>query len=123
MDPELCIIIPAYNEAEHLERVVSEMTATLRGAGVSHEVRVVDNGSSDGTLSLVKRLAAEDSNVTYVHLEKNQHYGGGVLAGLRDARGAVIGWADADGQVDPKDIVRLYNKMKGEGNQLGKAVR
>jgi len=46
-----------------------------------------------------------------------------VLEGLKGARGAVIGWADADGQVDPKDIVRLYSKMMEEGKELGKAVR
>src|SRR5258708_7835593 len=103
--PELSIVVPAFNEADHLESVINEMASVLDASGIAYEIRVVNNGSTDGSAVVLEKLKILNPRIVPLHLKKNQHYGGGILAGLEGATGSVIGWADADGQVDPRDIV------------------
>jgi len=72
---------------------------------------------------VLEKLRGENSRIMQVRLEANQGYGGGILRGLRDAPGAVLGWVHADGQASPQDIVNLYRKMHETGCELAKAVR
>ncbi|MDP3645528.1 MAG: glycosyltransferase family 2 protein [bacterium] len=121
--PELSIVITAYNEASHLESVIVGMARVFQEAHIDYEIRIVDNGSSDGTGTVVKKLTAQDPRIVGVALAVNKGYGGGILAGLEGARGTVVGWAHADGQADPNDVVRLYRKMRSEHRELGKTAR
>ena len=120
---ELSIIIPAYNEAVHLEEVISRLARTLDGSGIDYEIRIVNNGSRDGTKAIIEKLGRDFPRIIGIDLEKNQGYGGGIIAGLSGARGAVVGWTHADGQADPEDVIRLYKKMRSESCELGMAVR
>ena len=120
---ELSIVVPAYNEGHHLEDVILEMSRALALSGITYEICIVDNGSRDNTAEVIGKLERSDPNITHVHFKDNQRYGGGILAGLAIVRGDVIGWAHADGQADPNDIVRIYRKMRSENRELGKAVR
>ncbi|HCM43457.1 MAG: Glycosyl transferase family 2 [Candidatus Kaiserbacteria bacterium GW2011_GWC2_49_12] len=120
---ELSIIVPAYNEANHLEAVISEMSDVFDAAHLDYEILIVNNGSRDSTGEVMEKLQARNPRITRLYLRENQQYGGGILAGLEKARGATIGWAHADGQANPEDIVRLYREMKTKGYEIGKAVR
>src|SRR4051812_7037103 len=120
--PELSLVIPAYNEAVHLEAVVAEITRALEDAGINYQICIVNNGSTDDTAAVIQKIKSENSKVTTVHLEKNQHYGGGILAGLEVGKGTTLGWIHADGQANPKDLVRMYKGMRESGRELGKAV-
>jgi len=121
--PELSVVIPAYNEAKHLEAVVTEMEHVFNEAHLNYEILIVNNGSRDRTEEVIQQLHARNTRVSGVSLNENQFYGGGILAGLAKVRGTVIGWVHADGQADPDDIVRLYKGMRTSGKQIGKAVR
>lgn len=121
--PELSVIIPAYNEARHLGEVVRGMARVLEESGIDYELRVVNNGSRDNTGAVIDELCDENSRIKPVPLAVNQGYGGGILAGLRDAQGDILSWIHADGQADPHDIVDIYRAMKKQGRELGKAVR
>ena len=121
--PELSIVIPAYNEATHLQAVITEMVRVLDNSGIAYEVCIVNNGSTDNTSFVVSELEKKHATVTHVYLEKNQQYGGGIAAGLAAAHGEVLGWVHADGQANPEDIVRLYLAMRAEGCDLAKAIR
>lgn len=123
MAPELSIVVPAYNEGEHLASVIAEMADVFGKAGLDYEVVVVDNGSRDNTGEIIDGISRANSRIRTLHLEENRKYSGGILAGLAEARGSVMGWAHADGQADPKDIVRLYRAMREQGCELAKAVR
>lgn len=120
---ELSVIIPAYDEGEHLEGVISEMAEAFNASGIYYEILIVNNGSRDNTGEIIQKLQAKDPRISHVGLAENQKYGGGILAGFKEARGAIIGWAHADGQADPEDIVRLYREMKAKGCEISKAVR
>jgi len=121
--PELSIVIPAYNEAEHLEAVVTEMEHVFNAAHLNYEILIVNNGSRDRTDEVIQQLRARNTRVSSVSLHENQSYGGGILAGLAKVKGTVIGWVHADGQANPDDIVRLYKGMQTSGKQISKAVR
>ncbi len=121
--PELSVVVPAYNEAAHIEGVITEMENVFDAAGIEYEILIVNNGSRDDTEKVIGKLQARNPRIARLYLEQNQQYGGGILAGLEKARGSTIGWAHADGQADPEDIVRIYRDMKAKGYELGKAVR
>lgn len=121
--PKLSIVVPAFNEASHLETVITEMDQALGMSGIEYEICIVNNGSTDATESVISKIKIEHPRVNHIFLQHNQQYGGGVLAGLQSVKGETLGWMHADGQADPEDLVRLYKKMQKEGCELGKAVR
>lgn len=123
MNPEISIVIPAYNEGEHLAAVVAEMADVFKSAALNYEIVLVDNGSRDQTGAIIDLLAKGSARIHALHLAENRKYSGGILAGLAEARGEVLGWAHADGQADPKDIVRLYQTMRAQKCELAKAIR
>ncbi|MBI4087901.1 glycosyltransferase family 2 protein [Candidatus Kaiserbacteria bacterium] len=121
--PELSVVVPAYNEAAHLEAVIAEMESVFDASHIDYEIIIVNNGSRDNTGEVIEKIHVHNPRITGLNLKVNQHYGGGVLAGVEKARGEVIGWTHADGQANPEDVVRLYGEMKEKGYEVGKAVR
>lgn len=124
--PSLGLAVPLYDEAPLVERVTADLVNALDATGAHWRLALVDNGSLDGTGSLVDRLASADERVLAVHLPRNAGYGGGILAGIAALREAidpdVLGWAWGDGQVDPRVIGPLYRAC-AEGAPLAKACR
>lgn len=123
MTPELSIVVPAYNEGEHLAGVIAEMVNVFDKEGLNYEIIIVNNGSKDNTDAIIDSLARGNPRIHAVHLEQNRKYSGGILAGLTEASGEVMGWSHADGQADPKDIVQLYRAMREQKCGLAKAIR
>src|SRR5690606_30124364 len=68
--PDLAVVIPAYNEEGALARTVDQLANVLRGAGIDHELIVVDDGSKDSTSEI-----AETLDVTLVRHHVNRGYG------------------------------------------------
>jgi len=95
------VILPTYNEAENLERIVA---ATLEHLPKSRHILIVDDNSPDGTGELADRLAASDEDVSVLHRQRKEGLGPAYLAGFRIAleAGAVrIVEMDADFSHDP----------------------
>jgi glycosyltransferase involved in cell wall biosynthesis len=91
----ISIIIPAYNEAERIQRVVQE---TLP---FGHEVIVVDDGSQDNTFDLAQGAGAR------VVRQENSGYIAAIKRGFQEAKGDILVTMDADGEHHPLDIQRL----------------
>ncbi len=87
--------MPAYNEAEMLERSVGDVVDGLRAVGRPFEILVVENGSRDGTAAIADRLATEVPEVGALHLP-DADYGAALRAGLLAARGDVVVIFDVD---------------------------
>ncbi len=94
----LSVVIPAYNEAASIERVLAKVGAQLPDA----ELIVVDDASRDETAALATRAGA-----TVVRQPYNKGNGAAVKAGIRAATGEVVLLLDADGQHDPTDLPRV----------------
>jgi undecaprenyl-phosphate 4-deoxy-4-formamido-L-arabinose transferase len=105
--PEISLVVPVFNEERTLEEVLRRATATLEELGKPFEVIVVDDGSRDGTWTIVERLAAADSRVRAVRFKRNFGQHPAMHAGLVRARGAVVVTMDADLQNAPEDLPRL----------------
>jgi dolichol-phosphate mannosyltransferase len=108
--PGTWLILPTYNEAENLERIVRASLPELAEAAPEHHVLVVDDGSPDGTGQIADRLAAELDAVEVLHRSSKQGLGRAYLAGFEHAlaRGAeLLIEMDADFSHDPRDLPRL----------------
>ncbi len=122
-DPSLALAIPLYDEEGNVERVARELLDTFRTAGVPLTLLLVDNGSRDGTRSLVQRLERAEPEVRGVYLDTNAGYGGGILAGMREADADVVGYMWGDAQVAADDVIRVYRRLVVDGADLAKARR
>lgn len=101
---KISLIIPVYNEEENLRDLYLEVTKALAGLDRAWEMVLVDDGSSDASLSIIRELAAEDPRVRFVAFARNCGQSAAFAAGFRYAGGDVVVTLDADLQNDPSDI-------------------
>ncbi len=109
----ISIISPVYNEAENLEELCNRITSAVKKEEVDYEVIFVDNGSTDRSLDVIKKLRKSDAKVKYVSLSRNFGHQGGIVAGLSSASGDAVISLDADLQHPPELIPELIRKWKG----------
>ena len=105
--PDLSIVIPAYNEERRLEPTLRAYLAYCRRRRLDVELIVVDDGSTDGTTALVERLAGEFAELRLIRLAENQGKGYAVRSGVVNARGRNLLFADADGATPIEELERL----------------
>jgi dolichol-phosphate mannosyltransferase len=101
------IVIPAFNEAENLEPLYAEIVAVMQDVEGGFEIIFVDDGSTDETGSVIRRLSRADDAVRAVLLRSNCGKTAALDAGFHAADGKFIVMMDADRQNDPRDIPRL----------------
>ncbi len=121
--PQFSLVLPLYNEAESVERVVTELESHLAARGWPHEILLVVNGSLDGTGAACAALAARFPACRVVTVAVNTGYGNGVLAGLDAARGTWVGFMAGDGQIAPDDACRVIEAALAGTHDLVKAAR
>ena len=123
----LSIIVPARDEAESLPQLVEEIARAFRpkvGSGLDgFEVVVVDDGSTDATGAVLRRLGAEHPELRPIALARNVGQSGATAAGFRAARGDWLAMLDADLQNDPADLARLWDALPGHDAALGWRVK
>ena len=91
----ISVVMPAFNEADFLERAVTDVAAGLAGGNHDAEVLIVENGSTDGTADLARRLARDVPGVRAMSLPAAD-YGAALRAGFLAARGDVVANFDVD---------------------------
>ncbi|MFJ6617522.1 polyprenol monophosphomannose synthase [Kitasatospora sp. NPDC091335] len=115
---KVLVIIPTYNEAENVERIVGR----VRAAVPEVHVLVADDNSPDGTGELADKLAVEDPNVQVLHRKGKEGLGAAYLAGFRwgiDNGYDVLVEMDADGSHQPEELDRLLGALRGADLVLG----
>ena len=108
----ISMVIPAYNEIESLDPLLAELRRALAAVPGSHEIVLVDDGSTDGTDRRIAEEARRDPAIRAVLLEKNAGQSAALAAGLSRARGEIIVTLDADLQNDPADLPRLLAALE-----------
>jgi glycosyltransferase involved in cell wall biosynthesis len=112
---QLSLIIPCYNEADNLERLLQACAPHFHKDDA--EVILVNNGSTDHSATILAELLPHHPYARSVEVPINQGYGFGILAGLKVARGKYIGWTHADLQTDPKDALQALTVIKYQGDR------
>ncbi|OGG43085.1 hypothetical protein A2841_01520 [Candidatus Kaiserbacteria bacterium RIFCSPHIGHO2_01_FULL_48_10] len=112
----ISVVIPVYNERESVQPLFDELEGVLRGIGKSYEIIFVDDGSTDGTLEVLKELP----NVGVVSFARNSGKSKALEAGFTESRGDVVLTLDGDLQDDPKEIPRFLAEIeKGSALVVG----
>ncbi len=94
----ISVVMPAFNECEGLPVVIAKVAEAFQGLGVSFEVIVVDDGSTDGTRLSMQDVCAVDHHVRYLRLSRNFGKEAALTAGLAAAGGDAVIIMDSDGQ-------------------------
>ncbi len=109
--PEISVVIPVFNEAPNVKAVVQRTVAALEPVGRSFEIVMVDDGSTDESLAVLKAMQAEEPRLRIVRLMRNFGQTPAIYAGLAHARGAYIATIDADLQNPPEELPRFIEKL------------
>ncbi len=110
---KISLIIPVYNEEENIRDLYLEVVRSLCGLDCEWEIVLVDDGSIDSSLAVIRALADSDPRVRFLSFAKNCGQSAAFAAGFRFASGDVIVTLDADLQNDPADIpamLQIYSQ-------------
>src|SRR5215216_3866419 len=110
--PEVSVFLPVYNEEPNLRPLHAKLDEALKALGRSAEIVYVDDGSTDGSLKILREIAPMDPRVRVVALRRNYGQTAAMAAGIDAATGKVLIPMDADLQNDPADITRLLHKLE-----------
>ncbi|MEY3144046.1 MAG: hypothetical protein RLY21_2539 [Planctomycetota bacterium] len=114
---EISVVAPMYNEEGCVEEFLRRTDAALRELGVTHEILVVSDGSTDGTERLLREGAKRYPSLRVIFLARNVGQCSALYAGIQASRGRVVVVTDGDLQHRPEDIRLLFDKLN-EGYTL-----
>jgi dolichol-phosphate mannosyltransferase len=120
--PLLSVVAPVYNEVECLAALHHRLSEALREIDGEYELLFVDDGSIDGSLELLRRLADADPHVGYLSFSRNFGHEAATTAGLNRARGQTVVLIDADLQ-DPPELIPEMLSLWMQGNDVVYAQR
>jgi len=110
--PAFTIVVPFHNECGNLEEFYQRLKHVVERIGRPYELVFVDDGSDDGTFTIMERLKAEDPLLRVVKFRWNFGQTAALAAGCEVARGEIIITMDGDLQHNPADIPRFLAKMQ-----------
>jgi dolichol-phosphate mannosyltransferase len=110
--PALSLVVPVFNEREVLPELCRRVDAAMREAGASHELILVNDGSTDGSWQVILSLSCEDRRIKAVKLSRNFGHQVAIVAGLHASTGDAVVVMDADLQDPPEVIGDLYRKFR-----------
>lgn len=115
MNKKISIVIPLLNEAENIPILYERLKRAV--AGLRYEIIFIDDGSTDNTIQLLRKIIDNDSSVKVIRLRKN--FGKAVVysTGFQEAKGDILVTVDGDLQDDPEEIPRFLQKLE-EGYDL-----
>ncbi len=121
--PDLSIVVLFYDEEPNVAPAISDIDESLSREGVDYQIVAVNNGSSDRTGEILEELRSANPRITVCTVIPNQGYGWGVISGLQQARGQILGYMWGDCQVEARWLVEIYRHLRETPEQLCKARR
>jgi undecaprenyl-phosphate 4-deoxy-4-formamido-L-arabinose transferase len=115
----LSLVIPVYNEEVNLRELIERCTKTCQGIGKSYEIVLVDDGSRDKSVEMIKQASDEYPEVVGVLLNRNYGQHSAVMAGLAQAHGDVVVTLDADLQNPPEEVPKLLAEIDKGADVVG----
>lgn len=116
--PQISVVLPIFNEVESLPHLLKQIAEVLQASPYhDYEIIAVDDGSTDGSVELLKELALRRTDLKAILLRRNYGQTAAMAAGFHHCQGQIIVTLDSDLQNDPADIPRLIAKLE-EGYDL-----
>ena len=115
---DISVVIPLYNEEESLPELSAWIKRVMDTNGFTYEVLFIDDGSTDRSLDVIRKLAAADDHIHAVSFSRNYGKSPALDTGFRRAKGDVVITMDADLQDSPDEIPELYRMIREEGYDL-----
>ncbi|MEP6754798.1 MAG: dolichyl-phosphate beta-glucosyltransferase [Chthonomonadales bacterium] len=112
LTPHLSIVVPAYNEIDRIGGSLKRMMEYFDAQSYAYEILVIDDGSTDGTLDLVKSLAGDHEQVSAFHYDGNRGKGYAVRYGILRSKGKFILFSDADLATPIEEVEHLFEGIK-----------
>jgi glycosyltransferase involved in cell wall biosynthesis len=107
--PDISVVIPVYNEEKNLSILIPHIVDVLKPLDKKFEILLIDDGSTDKSLDIIKELCSKFMEVRYIKFIKNAGQSAAFDAGFRNALGETVVTLDADLQNDPNDIPKLLS--------------
>jgi polyisoprenyl-phosphate glycosyltransferase len=117
--PDASVVLPCYNERDHVELEIKRIRAAFDAAGMRHEIICVDDGSTDGTREVLQAIPG----IRVILLPRNQGSGTARRIGTQQARGGVVVWTDADMTYPNERIPELVRQLDDTYDQVVGARR
>ena len=115
---DISVVVPLYNEAESLPELFSWIKRVMEANGFTYEVIFVNDGSTDGSVSVIKEMAEANPEIRLISFARNYGKSPALNEGFRKAQGDVVITMDADLQDSPDEIPDLYRMITEEGYDL-----
>lgn len=118
---QVSLVVPFFNEEECAAQVVDDLVAAFEESGMSYELILVNNGSTDKTCHILDRYKAP--HIQVIHKVVNEPFGGAIIDGMAVARGEYLGFTWGDGQAKACDIVSLAKEAERKEIAFVKGTR
>ncbi len=115
---KLSVFLPVYNEKDNIESVVLSTKKVLEDVASEWELIAVDDGSTDGTSLILKKLSSSDARIKIITHSSNEGYGASLKSGFLASKYPWIAFTDSDGQFDFSEITNFVNIQKETGADL-----
>ena len=117
--PDVTVVLPCYNERDHVELEIKRIRAALEAAGMTYELLCIDDGSTDGTREVLEGI----DDIRTILFPRNQGSGTARRIGTQQARGRVVVWTDADMTYPNERIPELVAQLDDSYDQVVGARR
>ena len=115
---DISVVVPLFNEAESLPELSEWIRRVMEANAFTYEIIFVNDGSTDNSLDVIKRLAEKDPNIHLISFARNYGKSPALNEGFRKAQGDVVITMDSDLQDSPDEIPELYRMITEEGYDL-----
>lgn len=109
---DFSLVIPCFNEEGTIKLILEKTKNQFIENNI--ELILVNNGSTDNTRKILNKIIKNYPYAKCINLDNNIGYGGGILKGLSQCKGDIIGWTHADLQTDPLDCIRAFKKFSNK---------
>lgn len=120
--PELTVVITCYYEEQSVEEFHGRLRKALDTTGLSNEIVMVNDGSTDGTWGKLCEIHERDPDATVIDLFRNAGQNAAISAGIQEARGRTFVFMDSDLQLDPEDLPLLLEAFR-DGYDVVNGIR
>ena len=109
---DVTVVFPAFNEADGIERAVSEAAKALKGLGKSFEIIIAEDGSTDGTDEIAERLSRENDVIKHIHSDERLGRGRALNRAFKSSIGSILVYMDVDLATDVGSLGQLIASIE-----------